>query len=117
MSPRRGDLVAPPSTGTEYTIRFGNNDAAKGWDDLCRSAAGNVRRCFEALRDNPRPHPPTSRHHRLEGTLGSARHQGRTLERWQFEVTGGGRVWYVVDAEQRTVWVVWAGAGHPKLTE
>lgn len=61
MSPRRGDLVAPPSVGTEYTIRFGNNDAARGWEDLCRSAAGNLRRCL--------------------------------------------------------VWVVWAGPGHPKLTE
>ncbi len=46
-----------------------------------------------------------------------AQHRGRTLERWQFEVTGGGRVWYLVDEQDRTVWVMWAGAGHPTLTD
>lgn len=40
-----------------------------------------------------------------------------TLERWQYEVTGAGRVWYLVDDERRTVWISYAGVGHPKATE
>jgi mRNA-degrading endonuclease RelE of RelBE toxin-antitoxin system len=32
------------------------------------------------------------------------------------EVTGGGRIWYLVDEETRTVWVVQASTKHPKRT-
>jgi hypothetical protein len=117
VSPKRGDLVAPPSVDTEYIMRFANNDAAKGWEELCRHASGNLRRCFEVIRDNPRPRPPTSRQHRLDGSLAKGEYRGRVLERWQFEVTGGARIWYLVDEADQTVWIVWAGPGHPKLTD
>ncbi|WP_281283299.1 hypothetical protein [Trebonia kvetii] len=43
--------------------------------------------------------------------------KGRALERWQIEVTGAGRVWYLVDHDNRTVWIDHAGPGHPKATE
>ncbi|MGQ4618100.1 hypothetical protein [Nocardia sp. R7R-8] len=33
------------------------------------------------------------------------------------EVTGGGRVWYLVDTRRRTLWIKAAGTGHPKTTE
>jgi len=39
------------------------------------------------------------------------------LEQWQIEVTGGGRIWYLVDDDARTVWLVEAGTGHPRATE
>jgi hypothetical protein len=39
------------------------------------------------------------------------------LEQWQIEVTGSGRIWYVVDDQHWTVWLIWAGPGHPKMTE
>ncbi|MFJ4504038.1 hypothetical protein [Streptomyces sp. NPDC088864] len=64
--------------------------------------------------------PPTDdpqRHHRLKGKLGSTRWKGQTLERWQYEVTGGGRVWYLVDDANRTAWITYAGTGHPKTTD
>lgn len=57
------------------------------------------------------------RHHRLKGKLGSAMLKGEPVERWQFEVTGGGRIWYLIDDEARTAWVTYAGTGHPKRTE
>jgi hypothetical protein len=41
---------------------------------------------------------------------------GRVLPQWQVEVTGGDRVWYLLDTEKRTVRVDYAGA-HPKATE
>jgi hypothetical protein len=41
---------------------------------------------------------------------------GRLLPRRQIEVTGGDRVWYLLDVEKHTVWVDYAGA-HPKATE
>ncbi|XVU24814.1 hypothetical protein ACQPZJ_47705 [Actinoplanes sp. CA-054009] len=59
-----------------------------------------------ALRANPVPSPPTSRHHR-----------GVVLPQWQYEVTAGGRVWYLVDAAGKKVYLMYAGTRHPKVTE
>lgn len=39
------------------------------------------------------------------------------LEQWQYEVTGGGRIWYAIDDDARTLWITRAGAGHPKQTD
>jgi hypothetical protein len=67
------------------------------------------------LRTAPCP-PPTSRQHQLKGSLGTGTFDGRSLPRRQYEVTGGGRIWYLVDAERRTVWLQVAGTGHPAAT-
>ncbi|MDI3423742.1 hypothetical protein [Streptomyces luteolus] len=53
MTPKRGDDVAPPPVGGEWRLKFGTNEAAKGWAELCAEAPGNARRCFEALRADP----------------------------------------------------------------
>jgi hypothetical protein len=42
---------------------------------------------------------------------------GVSLEQWQFEVTGSGRIWYAIDEEARTLWITRAGTGHPKQTD
>lgn len=117
MSPKRGDRVAPPARSNEYELRFATNDAAKGWEELCRQAAGNTRVAFEAIRSCPCLLPATERQHRLKHDLARGTHGGRRLEQWQYEVTGGGRVWYLVSHETRTVWLVHAGPGHPKATD
>lgn len=39
------------------------------------------------------------------------------MEQWHYEVTGGGRIWYVVDIAGRILWFKAAGTGHPKATE
>jgi hypothetical protein len=38
------------------------------------------------------------------------------MPRWQIEVTGGDRIWYLLDVDRHTVWVEYAG-GHPKATD
>ncbi|MFI6445238.1 hypothetical protein [Kitasatospora sp. NPDC050543] len=43
--------------------------------------------------------------------------RGETLERWQYEVTGGGRIWYLPDDAGRTVWITYAGTGHTRATD
>lgn len=117
MSPKRGDRAAPPHIGDEYDIRFDNAESAKGWEELARTAPANLRRAYEAIRNTPRPASPTERHHRLHGTLGSVARRGRNLEQWQYEVTSGGRIWYLIDEGSRTVWITYAGPGHPKVTD
>jgi hypothetical protein len=39
------------------------------------------------------------------------------LEQWQYEVTGGGRLWYCIDDRRHLVWLTDAMVGHPKVTE
>jgi len=42
---------------------------------------------------------------------------GKTLEQWQYEVTGGGRIWYCIDDDRHTVWLTLASVGHPAQTD
>lgn len=116
MSPKRKDRTAPPPVDNEWDIRFGTNEAAKGWEELCRQAATNTRTAFELMRSNPRP-AEDRRHTRLRGGLASRTLDGRELEQWEIEVTGGGRIFYLVDDAKHTVWVVFASLRHPKVTE
>lgn len=119
MSPKKNDPVAPPPVSGEWDIRFGTTEAAKGWGELVAAARGNTRRAWEILRSDPGPGAgkPTSRHHQLKGSLATGTHGGQELPQWQIEVTGGGRIWYLLDADRQTVWLMFAGAGHPKGTE
>ncbi|MBH0780961.1 hypothetical protein [Nocardia bovistercoris] len=117
MSPKRGDRVAPPAVGDEYELRFATTEACNGWDQLAKQAGPNTRRAFDAIRASPRGVGNSDRQHRLKGVLGSATWKGCVVERWQYEVTGGGRIWYLIDDERRTAWITYAGAGHPKSTE
>jgi hypothetical protein len=48
---------------------------------------------------------------------GHRQHQRRVLDHWQIEVTGGGRIWYLVDPDKATVWIDYAGPAHPKATD
>ncbi|MFF1822214.1 hypothetical protein ACFVWG_33220 [Kribbella sp. NPDC058245] len=114
MTPaKRGDRVAPPAGPDQWEMRFDDSASAKGWDELCRQAPGNTARAWSEIRTEPQPFPDTARHHRLKWKVGTA----NGLEQWQYEVTGGGRIWYVVDPERRTVWITYAGTGHPKATD
>lgn len=115
MSPRRGERVAPPAAEGEWEIVYGNNDAAKGWEELCRAAPGNTRAAWQDMRSRPRMRD--HRHGQLRGMLATGQLGGRRMDRWQIEVTGGARVWYLIDDERRMVWLVHAGTGHPKATE
>jgi len=100
----------------EWEVRFGSSDAAKGWDELCVQAKAKTREAFDLMRSNPRP-PQDSSHYRLKGDLETRSCGGQDLEQWQIKVSGSGRIWYLPDDDKHTVWVVYAGAAHPKATE
>ncbi|MGW0731463.1 hypothetical protein [Streptomyces sp. NPDC002851] len=117
MTPKRGDAVAPPPVGEEWRLKFASTEAAKGWGELCAEAPGNARRCFEALRADPLSHADLDRQHPLYGRLSTANLGGRAYPQWEYEVTAGGRVRYLVDEARRTVHFVYASTRHPKDTE
>lgn len=119
MSPKRHDRVAPPPVSGEWEVRYGTTEAIKGWEELGNAAPGNTAEAWRTMRTNPGPGPgrPTTRHHQLKGSLATGTHRGREMPMWQIEVTGGGRVIYLLDEDNRSVWIKYAGVGHPKITE
>lgn len=116
MSPKRGDRAAPPPGPDEWDVRFLDNEVTKGWEELCRQAPGNTRAAWMTMRANPAPPARSQRHNRLHGNLATGVVRGRVLDRWQIEVTGAGRIWYLVDRENATIWIDYAGPGHPRAT-
>ncbi|TWF74638.1 hypothetical protein FHX44_11519 [Pseudonocardia hierapolitana] len=95
--------------------RFATSEAAKGWEELRRVAAGATGEAWTALTERPaRPHDP-ARQHRLHGRLAEREVGGRRLPQWQYELAGGGRIWYCPDVERRVVWVVAAAPVHPTV--
>jgi hypothetical protein len=93
-----------------------DNEVAKGWEELCRQAPGNTRAAWMMMRSDPALPVRSRRHQRLHGNLATGVARGRILDRWQIEVTGAGRIWYLVDHEKATIWIDCAGPGHPKAT-
>ena len=112
---KRKDRVAPPPRAGGWDFRFASNDAAKGWGQLCATAASNTRTAWERITSDSRQRD--QRQHPLKGSLGKRSVNGKDLDQWQYEVTGAGRIWYCIDDDTRTVWMTDASVGHPKATE
>jgi hypothetical protein len=113
--PKRKERVAPPPAPGGWEFRYATSDAVKGWEQVCSAAPANARVAWERITTDPRQRD--SRQHPLRGSLGSRSVNGEELEQWQYEVTAGGRVWYCVDDDRRTVWMTDAHVGLPKATE
>lgn len=116
MSPKRGDAVPQPPIDGEWHVKFGTTEAAVSWAELVNKAAGNARRAWDIMRTRPGT-DSDDRHHQLKGTLSTGTARGRDLPRWQIATTRGGRIWYLVDEDKHTIWVIYASLQHPKQTE
>jgi hypothetical protein len=114
---KRNDLVAPPPYKGQWELRFGEKDAADGWDELCKQAPGPTREAYDAISRNPRDRTNPHRQHRLRSALGTRTVRGAVLEQWQYEVTGAGRIWYCPDDKASIVWLTKATVGHPARTD
>src|SRR5262245_23507293 len=117
MPAKRGDRVAPPQQPGHWGARFATSEAAKGWEDLCRVAQSSTWEAWIVLTERPTMPENRSRQHQLRGTLGTREINGKKLDQWQYEVTGGGRIWYCPNPESSVVWLTFASTGHPKRTE
>lgn len=113
--PKRRERVAPPPARGGWDFRYGTSNAVKGWEKVAAAAPGNARVAWEKITADPRER--TDRQAPLKGSLGSRTINGEDMEQWQYEVTSGGRLWYCIDAQNKTVWLTAALPGHPKSTE
>lgn len=113
--PRRGDRVAAPPRPGAWDIRYADNEAARGWEQLCRVLPSGALRAWDALTSRPRHR--SNRQHPLQGSYRTRSRSGIEMEQWQYEITGSGRIWYCIDDMKMTVWLTQVSLGHPKATE
>lgn len=115
MTAKRGGRVPRPAANDEWELIFVTGQAATAWEAACNSIPTAMRSCFDHFTTDPRGH--SARHHQLKGQLATGEYKSRVLERWQHEITGGGRVWALIDDETKTVRIEAVHLGHPKQTE
>jgi hypothetical protein len=109
---KRGEEIPRPNP---WVLRITNLRVGKGWEELLREASSNLDEAWVQITSDPRRH--AERQHRLRGNFGTRSYKGANLQVWQYEVTSGARLWYMIDDEHRTLWLFHAGTGHPKSTE
>lgn len=114
MAKRRGRVPRPASPG-DWELRFARKSVADEWDKLCASDRAAAARAHDWLRTKPTERGP--RNHPLKGELSEAELDGKRLPQWQHEVTGAGRIWFLIDETRRTIWLKALYLGHPKATE
>lgn len=114
MKLKRGDAVPRPKP---WQIILRNSQAARGWMELQRTALDALDRAWVEITANPRSMAQAHRQHRLHAGLGSVKLDNEELEQWQYEVTAAGRIWYLIDDENRTLWITKADTGHPGITD
>jgi hypothetical protein len=71
---------------------------------------------LETLRTDLRGPTAHDRQHRLRGDVATHRRDRRDLEQWEYEITSGSRVRYVIDDQARTAWQIYASPRHPPKT-
>jgi hypothetical protein len=96
-------------------VRAADRQAARGWQLLLQQAPENLDHAWVALTSHPRH--VDQRQHPLKGPVAYVKIGGVSLQQWQYEVTGGGRIWYAIDDDDRILWITQAGTGHPKRTD
>lgn len=117
MSGGRGGNVPPHVPGARWKLRWGKAKCEKQWAELRNSGfATKLDWLARQLQQEPRWAGSQSRHHQLKGTLAAQEYGGETCERWQHEISGGGRVWFVIHDATQTVYIVLVSAGAPSRT-
>jgi hypothetical protein len=115
--PKRGDRAAPPPRAEDWDVVLHTSEAVDGWEELCRAAPGPMWELWVILRERPTRATNPERQHRLRLAVKERKINGKVLDQWQYEVTGGGRVWYCPDPEAKKVYITLAGTRHPKQTD
>ena len=117
---KRGGPATRPTKSNEFEILFINSAAAKGWTDLTASAKNALADAWDCLSRTPLNH--SERQYKLRAGYSSVAYKGVTYDRWQYKVTGGARIWYLVDEQasgkhRGSVLLERVSPAHPKETE
>ncbi len=92
-----------------YEVRCKNTSVNSDWEVMCSQIPNNARRCFDHMATDPQSKPTNA--NRVTALAGA--YEGL----YEYEVSGGGRVFYQVNVVEHQVIIVLASMGHPKGTE
>ena len=117
---KRGEPAKRPTKSTEFEVLFITSDAVKGWRDLTATAKNALADAWDCLSRTPLNE--SERQYKLRAGLGSVAYKGVTYDRWQYKVTNGARIWYLVDQQasdkhRGSVLLERVSPTHPKETE
>lgn len=131
--PARGSRLPRPVRTEEWSVEAISHRVVDDWNKLAAVEPNALATAHDQLSTDPTA--VSARQKRLKGSLAFGTFEGRTFERWQLEVTAGGRIWYFVDdpteggrlvkqvrkgrgpKRRRRVLVEAVSIGHPKETE
>lgn len=109
----RKSRVERPTKSYEYEIVIATREAEVGWRDLKSTQRNVLADAWDYLTRHPLDANPTA--HPLRGELGTIHRAGDSHARWQYELSGGARIWYfVVD---RIVNIEQVHTHHPNQTK
>lgn len=111
--PKRGDSIPPPPAKDEYELRYATKEAL-AFPEIARQFPGNADELKTRLRKMPLTRSDVQKS--LKGRLSTRVLRGHPLPQWQYDISGGHRLWYCVDEDERIVWFTYAGR-HPIATQ
>ena len=129
----REERIARPTRTDEWEVVGADKGVADDWNRWAKQEPNALASAYDQLSTNPTQ--LTSRQKRLEGkSYGTGFYDGRTFDRWQYEATASGRIFYFVDdptvggrkqpprqgrgpTPRRRVIAEAVHPGHPKETE
>jgi len=128
----RGDRIVRPTRTEHWELVAVDKGVAEDWDRWAKQELNALVAAYDQLAANPTQF--SARQKKLEGkTWGTGTYEGKTYDRWQYEVTGSGRIFYFVDDPtsggrksetrgrgphpSRRVIIEAVHPGHPKATE
>jgi hypothetical protein len=129
----REQRIARPARTDEWEIVAADVGVADDWARWAQQEPNALAAVDDQLACNPTEFSP--RQKKLAGkTWGTGTYQGKTFDRWQYEATGGGRIFHFVDdptdggrrtperkgraaKPRRRVIIEALHPGHPKGTE
>ena len=92
----RAERIARPTRSDEFEVVAADKGVAEAWDKWAKQEPNALASAHEQLSAHPTQF--SSRQKRLEGkTFGRGSYDGKTYDRWQYEATAGGRIFYFVD--------------------
>ena len=112
MVKKKGSVPRPVKT-SEFVIQLATIGAEGGWRDICATQKNAVADAWDRLTKTPLQ--SDTKCHQLKGELATFDRAGIKHARWQYELTGGARIWFYVDG--RTVNIVEVFTHHPNQTK
>lgn len=113
LAPPKKVPVSRPLKSSEFVIEHSTSQAATGWRDIVATQNSSAVDAWDRLTKAPNQSDP--RRHQLKGHLATIVRDGVAHDQWQYELSGGARIWFYVDG--RTVKIVNVFTKHPNQTK